>query len=590
MHRNVLICLLLCSITCIYSFNPTNYYRNDIKTDSKHHHSTISHASTLHMSGYIPPERDQEYRKMIKKSLLQPIATALNTNITSDNNLNSTAIADMSLPIPKEGDIVLLPGKWKNENILGRIRYMRLSDNQLMVEVIPLKEGKSYAVYTIDRNEKSYTENVDKLKPVRAFFLRSENGYKIAYRKNTTDIILRAPSYRVVDENFNLPIKEVSVKILEEDLKKYNELKNRMVINTLKFGAVGSVFTLLAFGYDAAFNYVLGDIFAAFYLILLGKKVDGIGAGFTANPSIVTRSKLDEILAKGRFLVPLLLVTVIAAKNTLIDDRINTQFNTMSKEQFLAAMAGFLTYRVSLLSTEVGVSSDDLMSFAPGSFAEGLRQSKAFNKDKNGGKDDSTSIPLKTVVLVTGPYAAGRSLITSSLISKDNTNVKQLKLLTTDIPAWQKSPEKYELISTEDYEMLRKQNSLIYDGLERKILSSPITVGLTMAGLEGAIVSSSSSSLVIDGPPPLLEALSKIPSLRLINIWISLQTKEQFIEKASTIVQEEAFKLAQKTGDKASVAAKSATEVSTLVNEAAGDITFYMQKAPLFEYTLLNYG
>lgn len=42
--------------------------------------------------------------------------------------------------------------------------------------------------------------------------------------------------------------------------------------------------------------------------------------------------------------------------------------------------------------------------------------------------------------------------------------------------------------------------------------------------------------------------------------------------------------------DAAQSASKGAEKVSDLVNEAASDITFYMQKAPLFDFTLLNSG
>ena len=38
------------------------------------------------------------------------------------------------------------------------------------------------------------------------------------------------------------------------------------------------------------------------------------------------------------------------------------------------------------------------------------------------------------------------------------------------------------------------------------------------------------------------------------------------------------------------LAKESASEISELVNEAARDVNFYMQKAPLFEFTILNDG
>ena len=90
--------------------------------------------------------------------------------------------------------------------------------------------------------------------------------------------------------------------------------------------------------------------------------------------------------------------------------------------------------------------------------------------------------------------------------------------------------------------------------------------------------------LVVDGDPKILDALRKQSNLMLSPVWISLQTKEQFIEKASSIVK------AELVGGQKGRADEAAGKVSDLVDEAARDITYYMQKAPLFEYTLLNLG
>lgn len=87
-----------------------------------------------------------------------------------------------------------------------------------------------------------------------------------------------------------------------------------------------------------------------------------------------------------------------------------------------------------------------------------------------------------------------------------------------------------------------------------------------------------------------------------------MQTKDQFIQKATSIVQvplsislavilvtsqidqEEVVRGLKADSDKAALAQKGGEEISQLVNEAASDITYYMRKAPLFEYALLNSG
>lgn len=52
-------------------------------------------------------------------------------------------------------------------------------------------------------------------------------------------------------------------------------------------------------------------------------------------------------------------------------------------------------------------------------------------------------------------------------------------------------------------------------------------------------VGSPQKAYLLEDAPPVLDALGREKSLRLINIWISMQTKEQFISKSTEIVQDE---------------------------------------------------
>lgn len=153
------------------------------------------------MSGYVPPEEDEEYRGRVQKSLQRPPKVRdVNGEIISSQQL---------LPLPAEGDIVLCPGKYKNERILARIRFLEYisSSNDWIADLSPLKEGKSVDIFTLDAQAKSTSAKITELTPVRAFFKRSENGYQVKYRMNSTEFIRRAPSYREMPANFTLPPK-----------------------------------------------------------------------------------------------------------------------------------------------------------------------------------------------------------------------------------------------------------------------------------------------------------------------------------------------------------------------------------------------
>ena len=99
---------------------------------------------------------------------------------------------------------------------------------------------------------------------------------------------------------------------------------------------------------------------------------------------------------------------------------------------------------------------------------------------------------------------------------------------------------------------------------------------------------------LVEGSPTLMDALSNIENIRVLNIWISLQTKEQFIAKATQLVQNELVQAMKFDNDKSDFTDKDklaqlcAAKMVELVNEAARDVQYYMQRAPMFEFTLLN--
>lgn len=160
----------------------------------------VAHSVRM-MSGYVPPEEDEEYRGSVQKSLQRPVKV---------KDLNGEIInAQQLLPLPAEGDIVLCPGKYKNERILARIRFLEKmsSSNDWIADLSPLKEGKSVDIFSLDSQAKSTSAKIVELTPVRAFFKRSENGYQVKYKMNSTEFILRAPAYREMPSNFTLPIK-----------------------------------------------------------------------------------------------------------------------------------------------------------------------------------------------------------------------------------------------------------------------------------------------------------------------------------------------------------------------------------------------
>ena len=161
-----------------------------------HNNAKLSHQ--LHFSGYLAPELDPEYKNMIKKG-----------SFISKGD-------DNPLPLPSEGDIVEYPGKWLSERSLGLLRSVELSNETWMGDVLPLVEGKSNNFFCIDVLSSSSFVPVTTLSPVKAYFVRSENGYNVSMHAPQTDDkgyvtrgrpLLRASTYRQLDLDFVFPRK-----------------------------------------------------------------------------------------------------------------------------------------------------------------------------------------------------------------------------------------------------------------------------------------------------------------------------------------------------------------------------------------------
>jgi hypothetical protein len=116
------------------------------------------------------------------------------------------------------------------------------------------------------------------------------------------------------------------------------------------------------------------------------------------------------------------------------------------------------------------------------------------------------------VILLTGPKAAGRSGAVSQLLSKGFKTRKTkaltgLKYLTSSTAAWQTQPERYRLVTEEDLESLRSQGRIVFEFEEKNTQGLVWTAALSEEQFESS--SEQGDVFILDGPPQLLETLSK---------------------------------------------------------------------------------
>lgn len=115
---------------------------------------------------------------------------------------------------------------------------------------------------------------------------------------------------------------------------------------------------------------------------------------------------------------------------------------------------------------------------------------------------------------------------------KLNDKIRMCKFLTTDTATWQSNPEYYRLVTVSELDRLREEGMLVYEGEDKGLFGSSRQVALSLEDIRGVSSSGGTNSngsnggsssgnnskvggaikvapCLIDGPPEMLEALSK---------------------------------------------------------------------------------
>ena len=241
-----------------------------------------------------------------------------------------------------------------------------------------------------------------------------------------------------------------------------------------------------------------------------------VDTGYSRAPTTSVQGRVEKAIVNARFLVPAICLGLFAAKNYVVDGDIPQLFKVVNREQFLGVAAGFLSNRVAIYATEIRaeVRAEDLLSIVPGSFAETYRQAKKL--EASGPSPLDAAQQLSTILVITGPRAAGRSLLTNSLLmgGKLAEKLKPCKYLTTDTATWQKAPTRFKLMTEEEMSSLRNAGKLVYEGEDKGLFGSAIPIAICLDDLLEPLMvpeSTNKSPMVrlVEGPPEIIDALSK---------------------------------------------------------------------------------
>eukprot|EP01031_Cornospumella_fuschlensis_P027972 gene27972-33778_t len=320
---------------------------------------------------------DPEFRKDAKK-----LAASGPLSPTPDDQTAEEA-KFASLPAPKEGDIVQYVDDY-NASQIGKIRYLQYIDsyNSFYVDIIPLAEGKSPGVFVINRKAKAEYKPLSQVRPVKAYYLRSDDGYKVSFKKDTKEVVLKASQFKPVDKSYGANRKTINFDAITNDFQDYQELKKRITVAALKVGGVGSLLLGFSLGPDVVPEYALGVFSGCAYFYLLSKKVDAIGDKFSVlslanNPSPSTTSPVEsatptsaqtapfaprnllairrnELLSPLRFILPIASLGALSYQKIYVDHYVPPHpLHLLPEKDFLVYAGGFLTLRMAIYISEV---------------------------------------------------------------------------------------------------------------------------------------------------------------------------------------------------------------------------------------------
>ncbi|KAJ1407987.1 hypothetical protein B484DRAFT_483061 [Ochromonadaceae sp. CCMP2298] len=176
----------------------------------------------------------------------------------------------------------------------------------------------------------------------------------------------------------------------------------------------------------------------------------------------------------------------------------------------------------------------------------------------------------------------------------------------------------FEFVSEENLGKLRLTGDILYEGRDRDAQGRSIPIFLTKQALLQALPKSQEgrdkkkgagggSYGVLLGPPSLLPVLQGMSDVQTTNVWVSMQSKSQFQDMAASMAQRGVGRQQKRESREAeagvgmgdmgdmdlglsssSLLTSSSTLAAALVEEAAADLSFYMQRASQFAFTILN--
>lgn len=489
-----------------------------------------SSSSSSSSSGYVPPELSQPSKPK------------------------------RSAPEPKVGDIVryydLDGGNTQGEELVGKITWIQSSTSNWIAEITALEDVGDgyYTEYPSRKKRKSKYYNLKDVSPLIASYVRTEDAFKIPLDKMGRP----SPSFESYDlDNYQGPMSAVvNEDVVEEDLKIYGQLKGKLLKDAAIAGLIGTIIAQLVKGTDDALIYFAGAIAGIGYLFFLSIKTDTMGG---------PNAKYGSNVSNLRFALPLLVLVGVSVMNLGSGDTSSFgMFQSVTAEQFGAAMLGFLTYRIPLFISQLGpLVTDSAGLVLPGS--AGMALQMAQEGGKNGSKTNPlTDENLTTVLLVSGPQGAGKSELVQRLIEESEG-----KLV---------SPNRVDIINEPIlYEQLLDKNEVLeVDPTGRYAMTKEGILSAARKPQEGE---EKDQVVVVDADVNLCKKLVTLGGTRLVGVWIGLDQVEKFESNLEKELENGGITIPENETKESVLRAKR--------REIVKDIEYGVVSG-IFEFTVLN--
>ena len=557
------------------------------------------------------------------QNLFRLLGSSLSLSSSSDDNNNDDKIVPTpyvpireSTPlstkkqalVPKVGDVVryydLDGGEARGQVLVGKISYVFGSKayGGYSVELYELEDVgdgyfAEYASALRSRKGRKTERRLEEVSPIAASFVGSEQAYKVPIDSQTKLPKPRQETYDIDEYEGPSFYASVDTNVLEQDAENYEALKSKLFRNVLLTGLVGTIVTNASYGIELAVIYFAGSVASLLYLFLLSVKTDTVAVNSEDN----TKNLAGTPIANLRFGAPILVLVGVSIWNSqkmssgLGDDGFTVElFDTVSREQFGAAVLGFLTYRLPLF---VGQIRDAFKNLEAENNAEGGKAAmdsgvqlpgsagvaaKLLSRGKKSGDDtenlsDGEASDLVSILLVSGPQATGRQELIQRLLTENNGDDDDLSRLV--------APKR--VVRMDDgatYERLERRNEFLEtDALE--------TSGLTTDGIldaarglsqDGVTEIPNKNVVVVDASVELAQKLTTANlrgNTRLICVWVGLTTVKDFEARLEEDIAKGALKIPEDESKESFLRGK----IKSIINE----IDFGLGSG-VFEFTILN--